>query len=127
MLIQLLQHYRRTSRDVQLQPLLLVTLVQRLEVSIVRDGRVGKSIAAKLGIIGIENLLVRATRHEQALVAVRVGRTEVEDKQQIVATISQYLVAVVAVDLHHLTLLILGLCTDKLYHCLVKLTEVFIA
>ena len=58
LLIQLLQYYRRASGDVELEPLLLVALVQGLEVSEVREARVGEAITAKHGVIGIEHLLV---------------------------------------------------------------------
>ena len=57
-LIDLLEYYRRTSGDIEFQPLLLVAFVQGLEVGKVREARVGEAITAKLGIVGIEHLLV---------------------------------------------------------------------
>ena len=56
--IQLLQYYGRASGNVKLEPLLLVALVQGLEVSEVREARVGESITAKPGVVGIEHLLI---------------------------------------------------------------------
>ena len=57
-LINLLEYYRRTSGDIEFQPLLLVAFVQRLKVGKVREARVGEAITAKLGVVGIEHLLV---------------------------------------------------------------------
>ena len=56
--IQLLQYYCRASRNVKLQPLLLIALVQGLEVGEVCEARVGKAITAKHRIVGIEHLLI---------------------------------------------------------------------
>ena len=68
------EHHCRTRRNVELQPLLVVLNIQRVEVSKVRDAVVGKAVAAKFFRIGIEHHFVAARRYQEAIVGIGARR-----------------------------------------------------
>ena len=65
-----LQYDSRTGRDVQLQPFLTIPHIEWIIVGQVCDAVIGKAITTKFLGISIQHHLVRARRHEEAIVRI---------------------------------------------------------
>lgn len=120
------QHHRRPGRQIQFQPTLTFRLVQRIVLGEVRHGTVHAVEPAECMRVGVEHDLIFALRHEESVVGEGFARVEVEDKQQLLAAVSQHQVAIAVPHFLYFGLLEIVFAFDDFDHLAVKITKVVV-
>ena len=116
-----------TGREIEFEP----TLTLLIQVAVIH-GKVGYAIiieahTAELHIICVEDILVSALAHHEAIVSIRACGAEVEEEEQVAAFVGQYLVTIVVPDFAHLETLDGTLFLQSLEHGGIKVAQIVIA
>ena len=100
--------------------------IKRVVTGEVAHAVVGKAKSSVSLVVGVQNHLIAALRGQDAIIGKRFGGVEVEYEHQVVAREGQNLVVILLPRFFNRELLEFVLRTHKLYHVVVKCSEILV-
>lgn len=112
----LLEHAGSSGGQIELEPAFVVASKMVVVNGIVDEFVIVEAVAAKVGIVRIEDVLVSTLLNHEAVVAIRVARTEVKEEEKVAATESKHLITIVVPYLYYILLLEALMFLEHLEH-----------
>jgi len=112
----LLQYAGCAGGQIELEPSLVVASQALVIYGVVGHLVIVEAIAAKVGIVGIEDILVGTLFHHEAVAGIGIVWAEIEEEVQVATTEGKYLVTIVVPYLYDILLFEASVLLEYLKH-----------